>query len=149
MLLERILVLIRNVLHVPANPQNEKRADNDASLHDQVLWALHESGICDLVLYILGCEYENQYHLHALEIVFLIYREQKAEKLADSSLRRTATEKVEDEQALVAVRRKEKSIVQSKPAPARHSRFGGTYVYKNVKSISDNDLICHQVSFIF
>lgn len=76
LLIERILVLIRNVLTVPASPDTERRADNDASLHDQVLWALQQSGVLDLVLYIIGSEYENQYHLHALEIVCLMYREQ-------------------------------------------------------------------------
>lgn len=76
MLIERILVLVRNVLQVPASPEAERRADNDASLHDQVLWALQQADILDLVLYIIGSEYENQYHLHALEIVCLLYREQ-------------------------------------------------------------------------
>lgn len=74
-LIERILVLIRNVLQIPASP-NERRADNDASLHDQVLWSLHQSGILDLILYIISSEYEHQYHFHALEIICLMYREQ-------------------------------------------------------------------------
>lgn len=64
------------MLTVPASPETERRADNDASLHDQVLWALQQAGVLDLVLYIIGSEYENQYHLHALEIVCLMYREQ-------------------------------------------------------------------------
>lgn len=61
---------------MPANPDTERRADNDASIHDQVLWALQQAGVLDLVLYIMGSEYENQYHLHALEIICLMYREQ-------------------------------------------------------------------------
>lgn len=69
-------MLVRNVLQVPANPDAERRADNDASIHDQVLWALQQAGVLDLVLYIIGSEYENQYHLHALEIICLMYREQ-------------------------------------------------------------------------
>lgn len=76
LLVERILVLVRNVLQVPANPDTERRADNDASIHDQVLWALQQAGVLDLVLYIMGSEDENQYHLHALEIICLMYREQ-------------------------------------------------------------------------
>ena len=64
------------MLQVPANADTERRADNDASLHDQVLWALQQAGIIDLVLFIIGSEYENQYHLHALEIIFLMLREQ-------------------------------------------------------------------------
>lgn len=75
MLIERTLVLIRNVLQIPTSP-DERRADNDASLHDQVLWSLHQSGVFDLILYIISSEYEHQYHLHALEIICLIYREQ-------------------------------------------------------------------------
>lgn len=76
LLIERVLVLIRNVLQVPVSPETERRSDNDASLHDQVLWSLQEAGVLDLVLYIIGSEYENQYQLHALEIVCLLYREQ-------------------------------------------------------------------------
>lgn len=75
-LVERVLVLMRNILHIPSNSETEKRADNDASLHDQILWALQQSGILDLVLYIIGSEYEVQYHLHAIEIICLMYREQ-------------------------------------------------------------------------
>ncbi|CAG0888758.1 unnamed protein product, partial [Cyprideis torosa] len=33
---ERILILVRNVLHVPADPKEEGRADDDASIHDQL-----------------------------------------------------------------------------------------------------------------
>ncbi len=73
-------MLVRNVLQVPANPDTERRADNDASIHDQVLWALQQAGVLDLVLYIMGSEYENQYHLHALEIICLMYREQVRER---------------------------------------------------------------------
>lgn len=76
LLIERVLVLIRNVLHVPSNPDVERRADNDASLHDQVLWSLQQAGILDLILYIISSEYESQYHLHAMEIICLMYREQ-------------------------------------------------------------------------
>lgn len=144
LVLERILVLTRNVLQIPTNPQSEKRVDNDISVHDQVLWSMHESGMLDLILYILSSEYENQYHLHALEITYLIFREQKVETLADASVQRTTAEKHADEQALVSARRMERAKAQQRPPPARHSRFGGTYVYQNLKSVSDRDLICHQ-----
>lgn len=144
MLIERILVLVRNVLTVPASPDTERRADNDASLHDQVLWALHQAGVLDLVLYIIGSEFENQYHLHALEILCLMYREQTAESLADASMQRSAAEKHRDEQELINVRRRERARFHARPPAGRHSRFGGTYVMQNIKSVSDNDIICHQ-----
>lgn len=144
LIIERILTLTRNVLNVPSNMDMEKRFDNDASLHDQVLWALHEAGVLDLILYILGSEHEHQYHLHALEITCLAYREQSATSLADASYQRSATEKHRDELELLAARKREKAKQLSRIPAARHSRFGGTYVIQNMKSISDNDLICHQ-----
>ncbi|XP_055382504.1 protein timeless homolog [Condylostylus longicornis] len=144
LLIERILVLVRNVLQIPANPEIECRADNDASLHDQVIWALHQSGLLDLILYVLSSPDENQYHLHALEILCLLYREQTAASLADASLQRSNEEKQKDEQELIAARRREKQKIIAHPPPGRHSRFGGTYVLQNIKSISDRDIICHQ-----
>lgn len=144
LLIERILVLVRNVLQVPANTEAECRADNDASVHDRVIWALHQSGILDLVLYVASSSDENQYHLHALEILSLLFREQTPESLSDASMQRSNTEKQKDEQELIAVRKKERQKITAKPPPGRHSRFGGTFVVRNLKSISDNDTICHQ-----
>lgn len=144
LMIERVLVLIRNVLQVPANPEAECRADNDASLHDQVIWALHQSGLMDLVLFVVSSPDEHQFHLHGLEILCLLYREQTAESLADASLQRSIAEKQRDEQELLAARRRERQRLQSKPPTVRHSRFGGTYVIRNMKSVSDRDIICHQ-----
>lgn len=36
LIIERILILIRNILYIPPDPHTEKRPDNDASIHDQV-----------------------------------------------------------------------------------------------------------------
>lgn len=138
------MVLTRNVLQAPVNPQHEKRVDNDISVHDQILLALHDSGMLELILYILSSKYENQYYLHALEITYLVFREQKVETLADALVQRSTTEKQADEQALITARKMEKAKIQQHIPPARHSRFGGTYVFKNMKSVSDRDLICHQ-----
>ncbi|KAH8336332.1 hypothetical protein KR059_001944 [Drosophila kikkawai] len=144
LLIERILVLVRNVLQVPANPEAECRADNDASLHDQVIWALHQTGMLDLVLFVISSPDEEQFHLHGLEILCLLYREQSAESLADASLQRSLSEKQRDQQELLAARRRERARRQARPPPGRHSRFGGTYVIRNMKSVSDRDVICHQ-----
>lgn len=56
-------------------------------------------------------------------------------------MQRSAAEKYRDEQELKTVRDKQ---LNNKPPPGRHSRFGGTYIMQNVKSISDKDSICHQ-----
>lgn len=77
-------------------------------------------------------------------MLFFLFLPQTATSLADASLQRSAAEKYRDEQELVAARRREQARYTSRPPPGRHSRFGGTYILQNVKSISDKDIICHQ-----
>lgn len=146
LIIERILIMVRNVLYVPADSM-EKRPDNDASIHDQVLWALHQSGMLDIILYITSSANESAYYLHILEILSFMLREQKASELAHAALQRSQTEKVRDEAELLAIRHREINEKQKKTkmfTGTRHSRFGGTFVVKSMKSISDNDLIYHK-----
>lgn len=69
---------------------------------------------------------------------------QTAASLAEASLQRSAAEKYRDEQELVAARRREQAKHNARPPSGRHSRFGGTFVIQNVRSISDKDIIAHQ-----
>ncbi|XP_066299874.1 protein timeless homolog isoform X1 [Branchiostoma lanceolatum] len=146
LLIERILLLVRNILHVPADPEEEKRTDDDASVHDQVLWAIHQSGFDDLLKFIASSDSEQQWCMHVLEIVSLMCREQTSEQLARAGQGRSAGEKAQDELELQAVRQRELADRQAKirALGTRHSRFGGTFVVQGMKSISDKDLIYHQ-----
>ncbi|XP_046687268.1 protein timeless homolog isoform X2 [Homalodisca vitripennis] len=144
--MERILILARNVLQVPTDA-DENRPDNDASIHDQVLWALHQGGMVDLFLYIASTDHEQQYYMHILEIVSLMLREQNPATLASAALQRSQQEKERDEKELLEIRRREIKEKQAKVklyTGSRHSRFGGTFIIKNFKSISDRDLIYHK-----
>ncbi|XKL60560.1 hypothetical protein PGB90_007617 [Kerria lacca] len=144
----RILILVRNVLHVPTDTDVEKRPDNDASIHDQVLWALHEGGMINLILYIATSESERQYYFHVLEIISLMLRDQNAEVLASASVQRSIVEKQRDEQELMALRKKEieeKQKKMKKYIAARHSRFGGLFVVQGIKAIGDNDLVVNSL----
>ncbi|KAG8585699.1 hypothetical protein GDO81_005117 [Engystomops pustulosus] len=73
LLIERILLLVRNILHVPADPDEEKNVDDDASVHDKVLWAIHMSGMDDLVKFLASSETEQQWSMHVLETVSLMH----------------------------------------------------------------------------
>lgn len=64
--------------------------------------------------------------------------------MSDASLQRSTSEKQRDELELVAARKREKQRLKNKAPTGRHSRFGGTYVIQNLKSVSDKDIICHQ-----
>nr|XP_022919507.1 protein timeless homolog [Onthophagus taurus] len=147
LIIERILILVRNVLYVPSNPDAERRPDNDASIHDQVLWALHQSAMLDIILYISSSITEQAYYMHILEILSFMLREQSASELASAALQRSQTEKLRDQAELVAIRQRENVQKQQKSrvlTGTRHSRFGGTYVVESMKSISDNSLIYHK-----
>ncbi|CAH2229665.1 jg20407 [Pararge aegeria aegeria] len=143
LIIERILILIRNVLHVPADLDKERRPENDASIHDQVLWALNQAGILDIILY-MSSENEKQYFMHILEIISHLLREQNPTSLADAALQRSVDEKLRDDQELLMIRmseNKERLNKVKQYSATRHSRFGGTYVVQNMKSISENELI--------
>ncbi|XP_010006229.1 PREDICTED: protein timeless homolog, partial [Chaetura pelagica] len=82
LLIERILLLVRNVLHVPPDPAEQQGVDGDASVHDRVLWALHISGMDDLLKFLASAQAEQQWALHVLEIISLMFRDQSPEELA-------------------------------------------------------------------
>lgn len=118
--MERLLILVRNVLHIPA--EDEKRAVDDSSIHDQILWVLHQSGMIDLLLFIAGSKEEQKYCLHILEIITLILREQEPEQLAKTGATRSTSEKEKDEQELLEIRHRENAEKQTKQTMLRTSR---------------------------
>ncbi|GAB1598843.1 protein timeless homolog [Argonauta hians] len=146
MLIERLLILVRNVLHVQPDANEEKRTDDDASIHDQVLWSLHVSGMEDLLLYIANSADERQYCMHTLEIVSLIFRQQTPVMLASAGVQRAISEKEKDVRELEIIREQEQIAKRERvrTTSSRHSRFGGTFVLKNMKSITDRDVIYHR-----
>lgn len=145
-IIERILVLIRNVVYVPTNVEIEKRPDNDANVHDQVLWTLHRSGILDIILYMASASAEQMYCIYILEILAYMFKEQSAKELANAAIQRSETEKLRDQAELLDIRHRENNIRQQKVKKfaTRHSDFGGTFVVTSMKSISDNNLIYHK-----
>uniref|UniRef100_A0A8C4EHD2 Timeless circadian clock n=1 Tax=Dicentrarchus labrax TaxID=13489 RepID=A0A8C4EHD2_DICLA len=146
LLIERILLLVRNVLHVPADPCEEKKVDDDASIHDRLLWAIHMSGFDDLVKFLASAQSEQQWSMHVLEIISLMFRDQTPEALVSAGQARSAEEKQRDSQELEALRQKEHAAKRSRTFQrgTRHSRFGGSYVIQGLKSIGDKDVIYHR-----
>uniref|UniRef100_A0A8C9WUA8 Timeless circadian clock n=1 Tax=Sander lucioperca TaxID=283035 RepID=A0A8C9WUA8_SANLU len=146
LLIERILLLVRNVLHVPADPCEEKKVDDDASIHDRLLWAIHMSGFDDLIKFLASAQSEQQWSMHVLEIISLMFRDQTPEALVSAGQARTAEEKHRDTQELEALREKELAAKRSRTLQrgTRHSRFGGSYVVQGLKSIGDKDVIYHR-----
>uniref|UniRef100_A0A3P9PI13 Timeless circadian clock n=1 Tax=Poecilia reticulata TaxID=8081 RepID=A0A3P9PI13_POERE len=146
LLIERILLLVRNVLHVPADPCEEKKVDDDASVHDRVLWAVHMSGFDDLVKFLASAQSEQQWSMHVLEIISLMFRDQTPEVLVSAGHARSAEEKKRDAEELEALRQKEQAERRSRTLQrgTRHSRFGGSFVVQGLKAIGEKDVIYHR-----
>ncbi|NXJ21312.1 TIM protein, partial [Dicrurus megarhynchus] len=132
LLIERILLLVRNVLHVPPDPTEEQQdVDGDASVHDRVLWALHISGMDDLLKFLASAQVEQQWALHVLEIISLMFRDQVSRGRGGEEggpCDRAGTPVVGT------------AVLSPCPLP-RHSRFGGSYVLQGLKSIGDRDVV--------
>ncbi|XP_028301834.1 protein timeless homolog isoform X2 [Gouania willdenowi] len=146
LLIERILLLVRNVLHVPANPLEEKKVDDDASIHDRVLWAIHMSGFDDLVKFLASAQSEQQWSMHVLEIISLMFRDQTPDALVSAGHARSAEEKQRDAQELESLRQKEFAERRSRVLQrgTRHSRFGGSFVVQGLKALGDKDVVYHR-----
>ncbi|XP_069509796.1 protein timeless homolog isoform X2 [Ambystoma mexicanum] len=146
LLIERILLLVRNILHIPADPEEEKSVDDDASTHDKVLWAVHMSGMDDLVKFLASSQTEQQWTMHILEIVSLMFRDQKSEHLAATGQARAAAERGTDMKELELLRQREIAERKSRvfQRGSRHCRFGGSYVVQGLKSIGDRDVVFHK-----
>ncbi|KAF0292415.1 Protein timeless [Amphibalanus amphitrite] len=147
LMIERVLILVRNVLHIPVNPAAEKRTDDDASVHDQVLWAMHLAKLDDIILFMAQSDDEQHLCMHIIEVVSLMLREQDAKQLARSGAARSQQEREKDVRELDRVRVQEQELKQKKAkqlSNLRHTRFGGTYTVQNMRSISERSLIYHQ-----
>ncbi|KAI5699073.1 hypothetical protein M8J75_015950 [Diaphorina citri] len=140
---ERIIILIRNVLQIPTDPETERCCHDNPNSHDTVVYVLNQAGMLDILIYIAMSPDESNYYLHLLEIMMLLLKEQNPESLAKSDRTRTTTEKQKDENELNRIREREvkEKAERLMKYSSRHSRFGGTYVVKGVKGIGDKDVL--------
>lgn len=53
-----------------------QNVDDDASVHDKLLWAIHMSGMDDLLKFLASAQSEQQWSMHVLEIISLMFRDQ-------------------------------------------------------------------------
>ncbi|VUZ47272.1 unnamed protein product, partial [Hymenolepis diminuta] len=144
LMIERILILIRNVLHISPDRSTEHRTDEDVSIHDQLLWTIHLSGWDDILLFLANAQDERGvFAFHILEIVSLMLREQTPEQLASAGKKA----KIDDPHSQILERFHLREQEQKRAALTefnmRHNRFGGTFELLGTQSISSRPLIYH------
>lgn len=142
-MLERMLILTRNVLHVASQDEEDVIAGED-NVHDKLLISMKKAYIYDILIYVCQTASEHDLAFHILEILHLMYREQNAEHLATltDSLRLSEAEKRKDIEHLKELKARTRS---NRSHQDKYNRFKeSTYVVKNLKSIGNNDMICHR-----
>ena len=155
LLIERILILFRNVLHIDSNPNDENRTDDDASVHDQVIWTMKKTGVEAVLKYLAINEDQSKWCMHVLEILFHMLRDQSPELLAStpsvqiSDLNEWQKSQKEaeieaKELCALLLKEKEQRKCRATVSSTRHSRFGGSYYVQNLKALNpSNKLIFH------
>lgn len=152
LLFERILILVRNLLHVPIDSYKDQSTNEDMNPHDRMIVMMRESGMSDMIMLLASSEDEGHFCFHVLEIVSLMMREQDPEFLVKSfdptkkmeeqvTKKRNEFEKSKDDQELELILSREKGAAKPK---VRHRFKEATYQIKNVKSLSGGDLIYHK-----
>lgn len=152
LMLERILVLIRNVVHIPSEPSLENAASGEANPQDQVIEMMSEAGVLANLLRLLENEEDSSnFCLYLLEIFSHAFRDQSAEYIANfcknvgTAVRGTKSEyeKKMDKEQFDQIARREKA--KSASLVYYQNRFkGATYQIKNVKGLGENDMIIHK-----
>nr|CAH8872526.1 unnamed protein product [Trichobilharzia regenti] len=146
LLIERILILVRNILHITPDITNERRTDEDVSVHDQILWAMHLSGWDELLLFLGNSEDEQMFAFHTLEIISLMLREQTPEILAYAGNAAENQSELNTQRELIE-RLKNRNDTERKNflygCNLRYARFGGAFELGNTPSLSERPLIYH------
>ncbi|CAH8678097.1 unnamed protein product [Schistosoma rodhaini] len=146
LLIERILILIRNVLHIAPDVVGEQRTDEDVSVHDQILWAMHLSGWDELLLFLANSDDERMFAFHTLEIISLMLREQTPELLACAGNKAETKSELNTRRKLIE-RLKIRDDAERKnflyACNLRQARFGGAFELVNTPSLSERPLIYH------
>ncbi|OTF70231.1 timeless-like protein [Euroglyphus maynei] len=159
LMMERIIILVRNVLHIPIISR-DSQVDN-LNVHDRIVEHISNCGLLDILQYMISSGEYGQYCFHLLEIIFLIFREQNAEFLAKSvssdrqnehqqtsNATRSQYEREIDNREFEEARirdRKEHEQMIAKFKSDDFTRFKETaFVVKNMKAVSDRDMICYR-----
>lgn len=101
----------------------------------------------DVIVYLASSENERPYCMHVMEIISLMLREQDPAALARAAAQRSTAEQEKDTADLLALVQRENAEREAKfkkMAASRSSIFRGTFCVKDVKSISDKELIVHK-----
>lgn len=142
-LLERILILIRNIVHVPKNESLDTYIMDDEVVVEDLIDCFDDSGIFEMLLILCSDFDYHQFAFHCLEIFYHLLRQQSPTFLASNdTINGTENGNTSRGSELLELRDLEK--LQKKRSSSFNRFKDATYVVQDVKSISSRDLIIYK-----
>ncbi|PAA84069.1 hypothetical protein BOX15_Mlig001836g2 [Macrostomum lignano] len=146
--LERVLVVLRNVLHAggvdAAVNCGQDARDDPRICHERLIRCLLDAGLpralVGLAANSAGCKH---YSMHLLEILHLLLRHRNPAALAGGSAA-VASASAALERAAKAEARSETRCDNFRYLSTRHGRFGGTYQLTGVTGVAGRPVVFHR-----
>lgn len=148
-LFERIIIVIRNILHIPVDTSLSMGVNTELNAHDMCLYRMDKSGHFETLFKISeSTEHGPKFCLHIMETVFLMLREYEPEALSratdnsSNKRKRSDDERERDKKKLTelaALDKCEKHLAKQKFMPQRFKH--GSFQVTNVKTSSHLPLV--------
>lgn len=143
---ERLLILVRNILHIPVDSRADLGMHSEFDTHSLCLYRMEQGGIFDTIIKIASeTQRGSEFCFHIIEIVHLMLRDQNPSTVALSKLnsnKRKLEEEDEDRKRLAELSDRDKRDRQVGSAKSMPPRFKNSlFVVKNCQTIGRNRLL--------
>lgn len=143
---ERLIILIRNILHIPVDSTADMGIHNDFDAHEMCLYQMDKSGMFSTLIEIASdTQRGTEFCFHITEIVYLMLRDKNPATIA-AAKSNTNKRKLDDDDPdrkryleLSARNRREREAKKAKLAPSRFKN--SAFFVQNCRSLSDAPLI--------
>lgn len=151
---ERLIILVRNVLHIPVDSTSDLGNHPDFDAHDMCLHRMHRSGMLDTMIRLAqDSEKGSEFCFHITETIYLMLRDQNPETLARAkpyAVKRKLDEEDVDRKRYNELREKDRRERQAsrqrftctRPTLAKFSAF----VANRTQSLGDNPIVVRSLS---
>lgn len=146
---ERLIILVRNILHIPVDYTSGLGMQIDFDIHEMCLHRMDQSGMLDTLIQIASESSKGmEYCFHITEIIYLMLRNQNPETIAKSRpgiFKRTMDESDTSKKRLAELSARNKRIRHSENLNALRFRNGCRFLVQNCRSTGESPLIVHKL----
>uniref|UniRef100_A0A6G1SJT6 Protein timeless n=1 Tax=Aceria tosichella TaxID=561515 RepID=A0A6G1SJT6_9ACAR len=150
-LFERVLILIRNILHIPVDVSADLGVKGGSNAHELCVNHMAKSGILQTFVQVASeTKKGTEFCFHIIEIVYLILRDQNPITVASATQPNTLKRKLEaddpDKKKLLELLARDKMEREVKERSARIPRFKGTvFSVSNLTGLGHNPMVTGRI----